>query len=77
MPRTSVSIGLLHRRDKRIDTYGVSSNVNSLLLAVLNQVVALEHGVALNLVGGRDDTGAFNESLELRGVLADVWQVLG
>jgi hypothetical protein len=51
--------------------------VNSLLLAVLNQVVALEHGVALNLVGGRDDTGAFNESLELRGVLADVWQVLG
>lgn len=40
--------------------------MNSLLLAVLNQVIALEHGVALDLVGGRDNTSAFNESLELR-----------
>ena len=50
----------------RIDTHRVGSDVNSLLLAVLNQVIALEHGVALDLVGGRDNTSAFNESLELR-----------
>lgn len=49
-----------------MDTHRVGSDVNSLLLAVLNQVIALEHGVALDLVGGRDNTGAFNESLELR-----------
>lgn len=62
---------------KEIDTYRVSSDVDSLLLAVLNQVIALEYGVALDLVGGRDDTGAINESLELRGVLADVWRIWG
>lgn len=58
-------------------TYRVSGNVDSLLLTVLNQVIALEHGVALDLVGGRDDTGALNESLELLTLLADVRTILG
>lgn len=46
-------------------TYRVGSDVNVLLLAVLDQVVALENGVALDLVGGGDDTGAVDEGLEL------------
>lgn len=49
-----------------IDTHRVGGDVNSLLLTVFNQVIALEHGVTLDLVGGRDNTGAFNESLELQ-----------
>jgi hypothetical protein len=51
--------------------------VDSLLLAVLNQVIALEHGVALNLVGGGNNTGAFNKRLELWSLLADVETILG
>lgn len=73
MPRDWVSVEFLCHQPKRkkkggggIDTHRVGSDVNSLLLAVLNQVIALEHGVALDLVGGRDNTSAFNESLELR-----------
>jgi hypothetical protein len=46
--------------------------VNTLLLAVLNQVIALEHGVALNLIGSRNNTSGVNQSLELWGLLADV-----
>lgn len=46
-------------------TYRVRSNVNVLLLAVLDQVVALQHGVALDLVDGGNDTGAINEGLKL------------
>jgi hypothetical protein len=46
-------------------TYGVCSNVNVLLLAVLDQVVALQHGVAFDLVGSGDDAGAVDKSLEL------------
>ena len=49
--------------------------MDSLLLAVLDQVIALKHGVALNLVGGRDDASALNESLELWEVLDCVWRV--
>ena len=44
--------------------------MNALLLAVLDEVVALEHGVALDLVGGRDDTGAVDKGLELLTELA-------
>lgn len=44
---------------------GVGSDVDALLLAVLNKVVALQDGVALDLVGGGDNTGAVNNSLEL------------
>jgi hypothetical protein len=58
------------------DTYGVSSDVNALLLAVFNQVIALEYGVALDLVGGRDDAGAVDNSLELCVALADVVRFL-
>ena len=46
-------------------TYGVSGDVNVLLLAVFNEVVALENGVTLDLVSSGDDAGAVNESLEL------------
>lgn len=44
--------------------------MDPLLLAVLNQVIALEHGVALDLVGGRDNACAINESLELQGLVS-------
>lgn len=53
--------------NQKIDTYRVSSDMDSLLLAVFDQVIALKHGVALDLVGGRDDAGGFDESLDLRG----------
>jgi hypothetical protein len=43
----------------------VGSNVDTLLLAVLNKVVALQDGVTLNLVGGGNNTGAVNNGLEL------------
>lgn len=43
----------------------VGSDVDALLLAVFNKVVALQHGVTLNLVGGGDNTGAVNNGLEL------------
>lgn len=36
-----------------------------LLLAVFNQVVALENGVTLDLVGSGDNASAVNDSLEL------------
>jgi hypothetical protein len=39
-------------------TYRVSSDVDALLLAVFDQVVALKNRVALNLVSSGDDTGA-------------------
>lgn len=62
----ALSFSAINQKKREMDTHRVGSDVNSLLLAVLNQVIALEHGVALDLVGGRDNTGAFNESLELR-----------
>jgi hypothetical protein len=46
-------------------TYRVCSDVDVLLLAVFDQVVALQHGVAFDLVDSRDDTGAVDKSLEL------------
>lgn len=64
--RLAFSFSVINQKQRKIDTHRVGSDVNSLLLAVLNQVIALEHGVALDLVGGRDNTSAFNESLELR-----------
>lgn len=45
--------------------YGVSGDVDVLLLAVLDQVVALENGVTLDLVGSGDNASAVNDSLEL------------
>lgn len=39
-----------------------------LLLAVLDKVVALQHGVTLDLVGSGNDTGAVDEGLELFGL---------
>ena len=40
-----------------INTYGISGNEDSFLLAVINQVIALEHRMAFDLVGGRDNAG--------------------
>lgn len=57
LARSSVGCGL--------NTYRVGGDVNVLLLAVLNQIVALENGVALDLVGGGNDTGGLDKSLEL------------
>lgn len=56
------------------DAYRVGSDVDALLLAVFDQVVALEHGVALDLVGSGNDASSVDESLELwqgvsRGVI--------
>lgn len=39
--------------------------MDPLLIAVFDQVVALEHGVALNLVGRRDDASGVDDGLEL------------
>lgn len=39
--------------------------MDALLLAVLDQVVALEDGVTLDLVGGGDDAGGLDEGLDL------------
>jgi hypothetical protein len=39
--------------------------VDVLLLAVLDQVVALQHGVAFDLVGSGNDAGAIDEGLKL------------
>jgi hypothetical protein len=41
--------------------------VNVLLLAVLDQVVALQDRVTLNLVGSGDNASAVNNGLELDG----------
>ena len=46
-------------------TYGVLGDVNVLLLAVLDQLGALEDGVTLDLVGGGDDAGSVDDGLEL------------
>lgn len=48
-----------------VEAYRVGGNVDALLLAVLDQVVALENGVALDLVGGGDNAGTLDEGLEL------------
>lgn len=58
----SVLISFTHHQ---ADTYGVSSNVNALLLAILDQIITGKDRVALNLVGSRDDTGGLNKSIEL------------
>lgn len=39
--------------------------MNTLLCAILNKIVALKHGVALNLVSSRDDISSVDEGLEL------------
>lgn len=39
--------------------------MDALLLAVFNELVALENGVALNLVDSGDDTGGVDDGLEL------------
>lgn len=44
--------------------------MNTLLCAIFNKVVALKHGVALNLVSSRDDTSTVDEGLELEIQLA-------
>ena len=50
----------------------VLGDVNTLLTAPLDEVGLEEAGVALDLVGGRDDTSAVNQSLEvLLGVVGD------
>lgn len=51
--------------DAASGAYRVGGDVNVLLLAVLDQVVALQDGVALNLVGSGDDTSAVDDGLEL------------
>lgn len=43
----------------------VGSDVNVLLLAVFDELVALQNGVTLNLVGSGHNTGGVNNSLEL------------
>lgn len=43
----------------------VGSDVNVLLLAVFNELVALQNGMTLNLVGSGHNTGGVNNSLEL------------
>lgn len=43
----------------------VGGDVDALLLAVLNKIIALENGVTLNLVGGGDNTSAVNDGLKL------------
>lgn len=45
--------------------YGIGSDVDVLVLAVLNQIVALQDGVTLDLVGSGNDTSAIDQSLEL------------
>ena len=45
--------------------YRVGSDVDALFLTVLDQVVALQSGMALNLVGGRHDTSGVDDGLEL------------
>lgn len=51
---------------KHVVTEGrVGCDVDALLLAVLNQVVALQDRVTLNLVGGGHNASALNNSLEL------------
>ena len=46
--------------------------MDALLLAVLDQVVALQGGMTLDLVGGGDNTGAVDEGLEVGdGVVGD------
>lgn len=44
---------------------GVGGDVDALLLAVLDQLGALEDGVTLDLVGGGDDAGSVDDGLEL------------
>jgi hypothetical protein len=39
--------------------------VDALLLTILDQVVALEYGVALNLVRSGNNTGTIDDSLKL------------
>jgi hypothetical protein len=46
-------------------TYRVSSNVDVLLCAVLDELRLEKAGVTLDLVGRRCDTGAVNERLEM------------
>lgn len=49
-------------------SYRVGSDVDALLLAVLDQVVALQDGVALDLVGSGNDASAVDDGLELSEV---------
>jgi hypothetical protein len=53
-------------------TYGVGSDMDPLLLAVLNQVVALQDGVTLDLVDGGHNSGTVDDGLEVGdGVVGD------
>lgn len=45
--------------------YGVGSNVNALLLAVVDKLRALEERVTLDLVGSGNDTSGVNDSVEV------------
>lgn len=49
-------------------SYRVGGDVDALLLAVLDQVVALQDGVAFDLVGGGNDASAIDDGLELSEV---------
>lgn len=49
----------------RPNSYRVGSDVNVLLLAVFDQIVALQDGVALDLVGSGNNASAVDEGLEL------------
>lgn len=50
--------------------YRIGSDVNALLLAVLNQIVALQNGVAFNLVGGGHNTGGVDDGLKLWDIIS-------
>lgn len=54
--------------DHKFGPYRVGSDVDVLLLAVLDQVVALQDGVALDLVSSGHDASAVDEGLELSAV---------
>lgn len=59
-----------HTANQVPSAYRVGSDVDVLLCAVFNQIVALEHGVTLDLVGSGHDAGAVDEGLKLSGVSA-------
>lgn len=42
--------------------------MDALLLAVFDELVALENGVALDLVNGGDNAGGVDDGLELWGI---------
>ena len=53
------------RKKRPLDTHRIGRNVNTLLLAISDQVQTLENWVGLNLIDRWNDTGFLGDGIEL------------